>query len=139
MAKLKARLEMVEAELKVRTDIMNVTSIVSEADKKGDIMSINQNVPACAVSGNNNGCRPNPNFANNSQYRSDADSKYTALHLAYQHRATSWSSVRISYAYSKSMNNVGEFSLPPSRVEAMYAPEMFGEAPNARMKVEAGR
>ena len=30
------------AELKVRTDIMNVTSIVSEADKKGDILSINQ-------------------------------------------------------------------------------------------------
>jgi methyl-accepting chemotaxis protein len=31
----------VEAELKVRTDIMNVTSIVSEADKKGDILTIN--------------------------------------------------------------------------------------------------
>ena len=38
---LKARLAGVEAELKVRTDIMNVTSIVSEADKKGDIVSIN--------------------------------------------------------------------------------------------------
>ena len=24
------------------------------------IMQINQNVPACAPSGNNNGCRPNP-------------------------------------------------------------------------------
>ena len=33
------------------------------------------------------------------------------------------------------LNNVGEFSLPPSRVEAMYAPEMFGESPNARVKV----
>ncbi len=36
-----ARLREVETELKVRTDIMNVTSIVSEADKKGDILSIN--------------------------------------------------------------------------------------------------
>jgi methyl-accepting chemotaxis protein len=35
---VKARLDDVEAELKVRTDIMNLTSIVSEADKKGDIL-----------------------------------------------------------------------------------------------------
>lgn len=31
-----------EAELSVRTKIMNITSIVSEADKKGDIISINE-------------------------------------------------------------------------------------------------
>lgn len=41
LAEVKAHLDGVEAELKVRTDIMNVTSIVSEADKKGDILSIN--------------------------------------------------------------------------------------------------
>jgi uncharacterized protein YfaS (alpha-2-macroglobulin family) len=29
--------------------------------------------------------------------------------------------------------------LPPSRVEAMYAPEMFGEAPNARLRVELAK
>lgn len=39
--------------------------------------------------------------------------------------------------YTVRLNNVGDFALPPSRVEAMYAPEMFGEAPNARVKVEA--
>ena len=39
LAQVQARLDEVEAELKVRTDIMNVTSIVSEADKKGDILS----------------------------------------------------------------------------------------------------
>ncbi|CAN5235578.1 PAS domain S-box protein [soil metagenome] len=38
---LQARLHELAAELKVRTDIMNVTSIVSEADKKGDIVSFN--------------------------------------------------------------------------------------------------
>jgi alpha-2-macroglobulin len=37
--------------------------------------------------------------------------------------------------YTVRLNNVGEFAMPPTRVEAMYAPEMFGEAPNARMKV----
>jgi hypothetical protein len=31
------------------------------------LMSINQNVPSCVASGANNGCRPNPNYANNSQ------------------------------------------------------------------------
>ncbi|TWO68991.1 alpha-2-macroglobulin [Caenimonas sedimenti] len=41
--------------------------------------------------------------------------------------------------YTLRLNNVGEFAMPPSRVEAMYAPEMFGEVPNARVKVEAGR
>ncbi len=35
------RLVTLEDELKVRTDIMNMTSIVSESDKKGDIISIN--------------------------------------------------------------------------------------------------
>ena len=37
------------------------------------------------------------------------------------------------------LNNVGDFALPPTRVEAMYAPEMFGETPNARVKVEAAK
>lgn len=34
---------------------------------------------------------------------------------------------------------VGGFAQPPSRVEAMYAPEMFGETLNALVKVEAGK
>ena len=41
-ANLEQRIADLEAELKVRTDIMNLTSIVSEADKKGDIVSINE-------------------------------------------------------------------------------------------------
>ena len=42
LAQVQGRLVAVEAELQVRTDIMNLTSIVSEADKKGDILSINE-------------------------------------------------------------------------------------------------
>jgi uncharacterized protein YfaS (alpha-2-macroglobulin family) len=45
----------------------------------------------------------------------------------------------VKMQYTIRLNNVGEFWLPPSRVEAMYAPEMFGEAPNARVRVEAVR
>lgn len=43
----------------------------------------------------------------------------------------------ITVEYTVRLNNAGDFALPPSRVEAMYAPEMFGETPNARVKVEA--
>jgi methyl-accepting chemotaxis protein len=41
LAELKTRLAETESELQVRTEIMNVTSIVSEADKKGDIVTVN--------------------------------------------------------------------------------------------------
>ncbi len=37
--------------------------------------------------------------------------------------------------YRIRLNSAGEFRLPPSRVEAMYAPETFGEAPNANWSV----
>ena len=43
----------------------------------------------------------------------------------------------VKMEYTVRLNNVGTFALPPSRVEAMYAPEMFGEAPNVRVSVEA--
>jgi uncharacterized protein YfaS (alpha-2-macroglobulin family) len=45
----------------------------------------------------------------------------------------------VKMEYTLRLNNVGDFALPPSRVEALYAPEMFGEMPNARVKVEAAR
>ena len=36
--------------------------------------------------------------------------------------------------YMLRLNNAGRFGLPPSRIEAMYAPEQFGEAPNAPLQ-----
>ncbi|WP_034297730.1 alpha-2-macroglobulin [Herbaspirillum sp. RV1423] len=44
---------------------------------------------------------------------------------------------RSSISYTVRLNNAGEFSLPPTRAEAMYAPEMFGEVPNATMSIKA--
>src|SRR6185437_3784118 len=40
--------------------------------------------------------------------------------------------------YTVRFDNPGNFQMPATRVEAMYAPEMFGELPNAQMKVEPG-
>jgi uncharacterized protein YfaS (alpha-2-macroglobulin family) len=37
--------------------------------------------------------------------------------------------------YSVRLNNPGRFALPPTHVEAMYAPESFGETPNAPIEV----
>ncbi|HKB81955.1 MAG TPA: alpha-2-macroglobulin, partial [Burkholderiales bacterium] len=37
--------------------------------------------------------------------------------------------------YTVRLNNPGRFELPPTRVEAMYAPEMFGELPNEAVTV----
>jgi hypothetical protein len=37
--------------------------------------------------------------------------------------------------YTIRFNNEGTMNLPPTRVEAMYSPEMFGEMPNATIRV----
>jgi hypothetical protein len=73
------------------------------------LMSVNQNVPTCVASGNNNGCRPISTYANNSQYSSVGDSTYHGLHVSLVQRTRGWGQYRVSYALSKSMNNVGEF------------------------------
>ncbi|MET0681778.1 MAG: alpha-2-macroglobulin, partial [Casimicrobiaceae bacterium] len=37
--------------------------------------------------------------------------------------------------YTLRLSNAGRFTLPPTRVEALYAPETFGELPNAALEV----
>jgi hypothetical protein len=83
---------------------------------RGDdlLMSVNQNVPTCVAAGTNNGCRPNSSYRNNSQYSSVAESTYHGVHVSFVQRPSSWSSLRLTYTLSKSMNDVGEafFSSP---------------------------
>ena len=43
---------------------------------------------------------------------------------------------RWSLEYTLRLNNPGEFNLPPTRVESLYAPEMMGELPNEPVKVK---
>jgi uncharacterized protein YfaS (alpha-2-macroglobulin family) len=42
---------------------------------------------------------------------------------------------RFTVDYTLRLNNAGDFALPPTRVEAMYAPDVFGEVPNGRVVV----
>ncbi len=73
------------------------------------IAAINQNVATCAAAGTNNGCRPNPNYANNSQYSSAASSAYHGLHVSLVQRPARWGQYRVSYTLSKAMDDVGQF------------------------------
>ncbi|QGZ63514.1 alpha-2-macroglobulin family protein [Paraburkholderia acidisoli] len=43
---------------------------------------------------------------------------------------------KVSVEYTVRLNNVGTFGLPPTRVEALYAPATFGVTPNAPMVVK---
>jgi hypothetical protein len=73
------------------------------------LMSVNQNVPTCVAVGNNNGCRPVAEYANNSRYSSVGESNYHGLHVSFTERPSRWGHYRVAYTLSKSMNNVGEF------------------------------
>jgi hypothetical protein len=73
------------------------------------LMAVNQNVPTCVAVGNNNGCRPVAQYANNNQYSSAGESNYHGVHVSFTERPARWGHYRVSYTLSKSMNNVGEF------------------------------
>jgi len=85
------------------------------------LMSINQNVATCLPAGTNNGCRPVSDYMNNGQLRGAGDSNYHGLHVTYLQRPTDWSSVRLTYTWSKSMNNLGEafFNQPTDPTDVM--------------------
>lgn len=85
------------------------------------LMSINQNVATCVAAGTNNGCRPVAGYVNNSQYSGAGDSNYHGLHVTYLQRPGDWSSLRVTYTLSKSMNNLGEafFSSPTDPANVM--------------------
>jgi uncharacterized protein YfaS (alpha-2-macroglobulin family) len=43
----------------------------------------------------------------------------------------------VTVEYTVRLNNPGQFALPPTRVQALYAPDVFGAAPNDKLVVEA--
>jgi outer membrane receptor protein involved in Fe transport len=85
------------------------------------LMAINQNVPTCVAAGTNNGCRPVSAYMNNSQYQGAGESNYHGLHVTFLQRPRDWSSVRVAYTLSKSMNDLGEafFSAPTDAGDVM--------------------
>ena len=73
------------------------------------LISLNKNTPICVSSGTNNGCRPNPAYGNDRQYSSAADSQYDGVSISLRQRPGPWGSYRVSYTYSKALDDVGEF------------------------------
>lgn len=75
----------------------------------GLLMAINQNVPSCPPSGTNNGCRPIPDYGNDSRYSSAGHSTYHALLVSFTQRPSRWGYYRASYTLSTAKNDAGEF------------------------------
>lgn len=73
------------------------------------VANINRNPPLCVAAGTNNGCRPDPAYANDKEYSAAGDSHYDALEVSFVQRPARWGSVRVAYTFSKAMDNVGEF------------------------------
>jgi hypothetical protein len=74
------------------------------------LIDVNLNTPTCtAATDPINLCRPNPNYANNKQYFPGADSYYDALTVSYVQRPIRYGSFRLSYTWSKAIDDVSEF------------------------------
>jgi hypothetical protein len=74
------------------------------------LIDVNLNTPTCYSSVDPvNLCRPNPSYANNKQYYPGADSYYDSLNVSYIQRPVRFGSFRISYTWSKAIDDVSEF------------------------------
>lgn len=78
------------------------------------ILSRNQNVPTltaaeAAALGILNLGRPDSQFGNVSRYESSGDSYYNGLVFSFHHRMSKWFDARVSYNYSKTIDNIGNF------------------------------
>lgn len=72
------------------------------------ILSRNVNVPTCLTAALNL-CRPDPNFGNISRYEGSGDSYYNGLVVGLNKRQGKWASARVSYTFSKAIDNSGNF------------------------------
>jgi hypothetical protein len=78
------------------------------------ILSRNVNAPRltaaeAAAAGVANLGRPDPRFANVSRYESSGDSYYDALTVSLDRRAGAWATLRVSYTFSKAIDDAGNF------------------------------
>lgn len=74
------------------------------------LIDVNLNTPTCtATTDPINDCRPNPNIGNNKQYYPGADSYYDGLTVSYVQRPIRYGSFRVSYTWSKAIDDVSEF------------------------------
>jgi hypothetical protein len=74
------------------------------------ILSRNANVPTVPASaGIPNLGRPDPNWGNISRFESSGNSAYDGMVVSINQRATRWSSLRLSYTFSKTIDDAGNF------------------------------
>ncbi len=74
------------------------------------ILSRNANVPTVPASaGIPNLGRPDPAWGNISRFESSGNSSYDGMVISLNQRATSWSNLRVSYTFSKTIDDAGNF------------------------------
>jgi hypothetical protein len=74
------------------------------------ILSRNVNVPTVPASaGIPNLGRPDPNWGNISRFESSGDSYYDGMVVSYNQRAARWANIRVSYTFSKTIDDAGNF------------------------------
>jgi len=94
-----------QASLEVEQQLSSRSSVgISYQHLRGEhlLTSVNSNI-------NVDGTRPNPTYANSRGYDSKADSYYDGLAVSVVQRPASWASARLSYTWSKAIDDVGEF------------------------------
>jgi outer membrane receptor protein involved in Fe transport len=74
------------------------------------LLSRNVNVPTVPASaGIPNLGRPDPNWGNISRFESSGDSYYDGMVVSFNQRLRPWTSLRVSYTLSKSLDDAGNF------------------------------
>ena len=73
------------------------------------ILSRNVNVPRCTAAVDPNLCRSDPNYGNISRYEGSGDSYYNGMVFSFNKRQGNWASFRVSYTFSKAIDNTGNF------------------------------
>ena len=73
------------------------------------ILSRNVNVPRCTAAVDANLCRPDPNFGNIWQFEGSGNSEYNGLVFSLNKRQGKWASARVSYTFSKAVDDSGNF------------------------------
>jgi hypothetical protein len=74
------------------------------------IMSRNVNVPTCSFTpATPNLCRPNPQWGNMARFEGAGESFYNGLIIAFNKRPSKWAGIRVSYTFSKALDDAGNF------------------------------
>ena len=73
------------------------------------MVSLNQNVPVMRSIRKQQRMPPQPQLRQQQPIFSLADSHYDGLHISFVQHPSHWGNYRVSYTYSKALDNVGEF------------------------------